>query len=117
MLKSFISHALLTMTTALAVIDTAYAEAAPAAAGGGFASLVPLLLIMVIFYFLLIRPQQKRVKEHRNMIESLKKGDKIITGGGIYGTITDVKEGFLRVEIADGVRIKVKQDSISSLAD
>ncbi len=117
MLKSFISHALLTMTTTLAVIDTAYAEAAPAAAGGGFASLVPLLLIMVIFYFLLIRPQQKRVKEHRNMIESLKKGDKIITGGGIYGTITDVKEGFLRVEIADGVRIKVKQDSISSLAD
>ncbi len=116
MLKSFISHALLTMTAALAIVGTAHAEAAPAA-GGGFASLVPLLLIMVIFYFLLIRPQQKRVKEHRNMIESLKKGDKIITGGGIYGTITDVKDGFLRIEIADGVRIKVKQDSISSLAD
>jgi len=117
MLKSISSHALLTMMSALAVIGTAHAEGAPASAGGGFASLVPLLLIMVIFYFLLIRPQQKRVKEHRNMIESLKKGDKVITGGGIYGTITDVKDDFLRIEIADGVRIKVRQDSISSLAD
>jgi len=115
MLKKHIKLAALTLSTMLACIGTA--QAAPAAAGNALASFVPLILIMVIFYFLLIRPQQKRMKEHQNMIASLKKGDKIITGGGIYGTITDVKDGFVRVEIADGVRIKVKQDTISGLAD
>jgi len=72
---------------------------------------------MVIFYFLLIRPQQKRVKEHRNVIESLKKGDKVITGGGFYGTVTDVKEDFMKVEIAEGVKVKVKRDTIVGLSD
>lgn len=115
MLKNFTKLAALTLSTALAGIGTAHA--APATTGGALASFVPLILIMVIFYFLLIRPQQKRMKDHQNMIASLKKGDKIITGGGIYGTITDVKDGFVRVEIADGVRIKVKQDTISGLAD
>jgi preprotein translocase subunit YajC len=70
---------------------------------------------MVIFYFLLIRPQQKRAKEHKAMVESLKKGDKIITNGGIYAQVIDVKENFLKVEIADNVRIKMKRDAVISL--
>lgn len=116
MRKSIPNHIVASVLMAMAMTETARAEGA-AAAGSGIASLVPLLLMFVIFYFLLIRPQQKRLKAHRAMIESLKKGDKIITGGGIYGTVLDVKDGQVKVEIADGVRIKVKQDTISSLAD
>jgi len=93
------------------------AFAAEAAPSGGFTQLVPLIIIMVIFYFLLIRPQQKRAKEHRNMVESLKKGDKIVTNGGIYGTVTDVKDDYLKVDIADGVRIKVQRHAIAALSD
>ncbi len=96
-------------------IGNAHAEAEPA--GGGIASFVPLILIMVIFYFLLIRPQQKRAKEHKNLIAELKKGDKVVTGGGIYGTIAKVKEGLVELDIADGVRVKVKADTISALAE
>ncbi len=104
------------LAAALTMPASAFA-AEPAPAANGFAQLVPLILIMVIFYFLLIRPQQKRLKQHRAMVESLKKGDKIITNGGIHGTITDVKDDFLKVEIADGVRIRLQRDAVSSLAE
>jgi len=86
-------------------------------AGSGLASLAPLLLIIVIFYFLLIRPQQKRMKAHRGMIDELKKGDKIITAGGIIGTIHDVTEDVVKLNIADKVRITIKRDTITGLAD
>ena len=99
----------------MALIGNAHAE--EEMAGGGLASLVPLVLIMVIFYFLLIRPQQKKLKEHKTMVSELKKGDKVITGGGIYGTIAEVKEGFIKLDIADGVRIKVRSDTISGQAE
>ena len=73
------------------LITPAYAQA-PGAGGADFlTSLVPLILIFVIFYFLLIRPQQKRAKEHKQMVESLKRGDQIVTGGGILGKVTRVK--------------------------
>ena len=99
----------------LALSTPAFAEgAAPA---NSFNQLIPLILIMLIFYFLLIRPQQKRAKEHRNMVESLKKGDKVMTNGGIYGVIIDVKEDILKLEIADGVRIKIQRDAIAALSD
>ncbi len=102
---------------ALTALPTAAHAAAAPAPGAGLISLAPLLLIIAIFYLLLIRPQQKRLKAHRSMIESLKKGDKIITAGGVYGTVVDVSEKTLKVEIADGVRIKVKRDTISGLAE
>ena len=74
----------------------------------GFAQFIPLILIFVIFYFFLIRPQQKKVKEHRAMVESLKKGDKIVTSGGITGTITRVIDNDkVEVEIADNVTVEV----------
>lgn len=82
---------------------------------GGFASFIPLILMFVIFYFLLIRPQQKKTKEHRQMIENLKTGDRIITAGGMHGRITGVSEGFLTVEIAEKVRVRVNRSSVSAM--
>ena len=74
----------------------------------GFAQFIPLILIFVIFYFFLIRPQQKKVKEHKAMVESLKKGDKIVTSGGITGTISRVIDNDkIEVEIADNVTVEV----------
>ncbi len=78
-------------------------------------SFLPLILIFVVFYFILIRPQQKKVKEHKQMTESLKKGDEVVTNGGVLGKITDVGENFVTVKIADNVEIKVQRAAIGSL--
>ena len=76
--------------------------------GSGIGQFIPLILIFVIFYFFLIRPQQKKVKEHKAMVESLKKGDKIVTSGGITGTISRVIDNDkVEVEIADNVKVEV----------
>ena len=83
---------------------------------GGFGGLIPIILMFVIFYFLLIRPQQKRNKEHQQMIGNLKKWDRIITNGGIYGQITGLDESTLTVEIADRVRVKVVRANVAGLA-
>jgi preprotein translocase subunit YajC len=81
----------------------------------GFASFIPLVLMFVIFYFLLIRPQQKRSKEHRNLLSNLKKGDKIVTSGGLHGRITGLEETTLTVEIADKVRVKINRANVSGI--
>ena len=81
--------------------------------GGGISFFIPLILMFVIFYFLLIRPQQKKVKQHKEMIASLRKGDKVVTAGGIHGTISNVSDNTVTVEIAPKVRIKVQKGSIS----
>ena len=79
-------------------------------------SLLPLVLIFVVFYFLLIRPQQKKMKEHRNMVEALRRGDRVITGGGIYGKVSKViNDGEVQVEIADGVRVRVQRHTIATV--
>lgn len=111
-MKTVLSLTIASMT-AMSFINPAHA--AEGAAEGGFASLIPLLLIMVIFYFLLIRPQQKKLKEHRGMVDSLSKGDKVMTGGGIFGKVTAVKDDTVKVEIAEGIIIKVKRDTIAAL--
>lgn len=85
-------------------------------AQSGFAAFIPLIIMFVIFYFLLIRPQQKKAKEHKNMIESLKKGDRIITTGGIYGVITAVEEDSLKIEIAEKVIVKIVKGNIVAMA-
>ncbi len=99
------------------LVTPAYAQAAAGGAGGGFlGSLVPLVLIFVIFYFLLIRPQQKRVKEHKNMIDNLRRNDRVVTGGGIVGKVTKVGEGDeVEVEIAKDVKVKVYRSTITSV--
>ncbi|MDX8392101.1 MAG: preprotein translocase subunit YajC [Mariprofundaceae bacterium] len=114
-LNRFLNQTLAAGAVLLAFIPSAHA--AGDAFGGGIAQLIPLVLIIVIFYFLLIRPQQKRLKSHQSMISELKKGDNVVTAGGIVGTVHDVSEDIVRVEIADKVRVKVKRDTISSLAD
>jgi preprotein translocase subunit YajC len=88
-------------------------------AGGGteaFMSFVPLILIFVIMYFLLIRPQQKRAKEHKSMVEALRRGDQVLTQGGIIGKVSKVKEdGEIEVEIAEGVRVRVMRATIAQV--
>lgn len=89
-----------------------------AAAGqgaGGFTSLIPIILMFVIFYFLLIRPQQKKAKDHREMVGRLKKGDRIITSGGLHGRVTAVSDTTLTLEIADRVRVKVARGNVSQV--
>ena len=101
------------------MIDLAYALGKGGGAGqggqGGFSAFIPLILMFVIFYFLLIRPQQKKSKDHREMIKNLRKGDRITTGGGIHGRITGISDTTLTVEIADRVRVKVDRGNISTL--
>jgi preprotein translocase subunit YajC len=77
-------------------------------------SFAPLVILFVIFYFLLIRPQQKKAKEHREMVSKLEKGDAVVTSGGIHGTITGVAEDAVTMEIAENVRVKVAKEHVVS---
>jgi preprotein translocase subunit YajC len=96
-------------------ISPAYAQAA-AGGGSGFEALLPLVLIFVVFYFLLIRPQQKKMKSHKEMLGAIRRGDKVVTGGGIIGTVTRVVDDHeLSVEISKGVRVKVQRGTISAI--
>ncbi|OGQ99282.1 MAG: preprotein translocase subunit YajC [Deltaproteobacteria bacterium RIFOXYD12_FULL_57_12] len=86
--------------------------AAGGGATGGLFSFVPLILIFVVFYFLLIRPQQKKAKEQQGFLANLKKGDAVVTNGGIYGTITGLTDLVVTLEVADNVRLKVSRQHI-----
>lgn len=101
------------------MINIAYAMGQGGSSAGqgaaGFTSLIPIILMFVIFYFLLIRPQQKKAKEHREMISHLKKGDRIVTSGGLHGRITAVGETTMTVEIADRVRVKIARGNVSQV--
>jgi preprotein translocase subunit YajC len=100
------------------LISTAYAQATGGATVGGFdlMSLAPLLLIFVVFYFLLIRPQQKKMKDHKAMLASLRRGDKVVTGGGLIATVVKVQsDEEALLEIADGVRVRVVRSTIQSV--
>lgn len=91
-------------------ISQAYAQGAEGAvAGSGLAQLLPLVLIFVVFYFLMIRPQQKRMKEHRNMLEALRRGDKVVTSGGLIGTVAKViNDDEVSVEVGEDRESKIK---------
>ena len=97
-------------------ISPAYAQAGGAPVGFDLISLMPLLLIFVVFYFLLIRPQQKKMKTHRDMVAALKRGDRVLTAGGIIGTVVKVEDdNTLMVEIAKDVRVRVARSTISEV--
>ena len=84
--------------------------------GGAFAQFLPLILILLIMYFLLIRPQQKKVKEHQAMVAALRRGDQVITQGGLIGKVTKVKDdGEVEVELAEGVKVRVVRNTIASV--
>lgn len=82
---------------------------------GGILSLVPFLLIFIIFYFLLIRPQQQKQKQQRALLDALKKGDKVVTTSGIWGTITNLGKETVTLQIADNTKIKMQRDNIARL--
>ena len=100
------------MLISIASVAWAQGDAAPEGPAG-LLSLVPFILIFVIFYFLLILPQQRKQKEHKKMIEELKKGDKIITSSGIWGTITRLEKDNATVQIDDNTKIKIQRENIS----
>lgn len=99
-------------------VTPAFAQAAGSASGGAaaFAQFLPIVLIFVIFYFLLIRPQQKKMKDHRAMVEALRRGDQVVTSGGIVAKVSKVQDdGMVEVEIADGVKVKVVKHTITQV--
>ncbi len=96
-------------------INDALAQGAEGQQAGTLELILPLLLMFGIFYFLLIRPQQKKAKEHKNMIGAINKGDEIITNGGMLGKITDVDDNFLTCKIAQNVEVKIQRHAISSV--
>ncbi|MCB1372508.1 MAG: preprotein translocase subunit YajC [Rhodobacteraceae bacterium] len=95
----------------------AFAQAAGGASGaaGGLISFAPILLIFVIMYFLMIRPQQKKVKEHRAMIDALRRGDQVVTAGGLIGKVVKVAEGEAEIELAPNVKVRVVKGTISQV--
>lgn len=99
--------------------SVAYAMAPPSGqeGGGGFGMFVPLILMFGIFYFLLIRPQQKKAKQHKEMLASLKIGDEVLTGGGLYGRIIEIDQDILTIELADNLKVKVNRGFISTMTD
>jgi len=83
--------------------------------GGGFGTFVPLILMFAIFYFLLIRPQQKKAKLHKAMLSAVKKGDKVVSSGGLHGVITGISDDVITMEIAPKIRVKVSRGSIAGV--
>jgi len=105
------------MAQPFSVIGLAHAQASGGAPQGP--GLLPNVILfgalILIFYFLLIRPQQKRMKQHREMVQNLDKGDEVVTGGGFYGRVVRVNEDTITVELAEGVRVKAQRDSIQNV--
>lgn len=98
------------------LISEAFAQAAaPAQQGMDVMTLMPLILIFVVFYFLMIRPQMKRTKEHKTMLEALQKGDEVVTAGGALGRVVKVGENYVTVEVAENVRIYVQKPAVQTL--
>lgn len=98
------------------LISTAYAQTAPAPASGGTEStlitLLPLVLMFVVLYFVMIRPQMKRQKEHKAMIEALAKGDEVVTAGGLLGKVSKLGDTYLHVEVASGIELQVQRTAV-----
>jgi preprotein translocase subunit YajC len=98
-------------------ISDAMAEAAPAAAGQADAitGLLPLVIFGAVLYFLMIRPQIKRQKEHKKLVDSLSKGDEVVTSGGVAGRISDLGENFILVEISEGTEVKIRRQAVETV--
>ena len=99
------------------LISSAFAQSAPAAASGGdmmstLTGMLPLVLMFVVLYFIMIRPQMKRQKEHRAMVQALAKGDEVVIGGGMLGRVTRMSEQYMHVEIANGIEVQVQRAAV-----
>jgi len=99
-------------------ISSAYAQTAPAAAPtmqDSLMSMLPIILMFVVLYFIMIRPQMKKAKEHRAMVEALAKGDEVVTAGGIVGRVTSLSENYIGVEIANGVEVQLQRQAVAQV--
>jgi len=100
-------------------ISSAFAQTAPAAAGGDMQSslmgMLPLVLMFVVLYFVMIRPQMKKAKEHKAMVDSLAKGDEIVSAGGMLGKVSKLGEVFIGLEIADGVEVQIQRAAVTQV--
>ncbi len=96
-------------------ISDAYAEGAAGPAGGGLELILMMGVFFAIMYFMIIRPQQKRTKEHKSMLDALSKGDEVVTGGGVIGKITNIGDNFIEVEIAENTKVKVQRQAIATV--
>ncbi len=96
-------------------ISNAYAEGAAAPQGGGILDFLPLFALIVVFYFLILRPQQKRAKEVKNMLEALQKGDEVATSGGVLGRVTKVGDTYIALEVAEGMTLNVQKSAVQTI--
>jgi len=103
------------MFIALAHAMGAPGDAGAQQGGGGFSGIIMMVVIFAIFYFILIRPQQKKMKEHKKMVDELKKGDRIITAGGMYATVENTTPETLTVKIAEGTKVKITRGSVGTV--
>lgn len=97
------------------LISPAYAQAAGAGGTDALAQFLPLILIFVVFWFLLIRPQQKRAKEHKAMLQAIRRGDRVVTNGGMIGKVIRVQDAELTIEVAENVRVQVLRDMVGNV--
>jgi preprotein translocase subunit YajC len=97
------------------LISNAFAQSAPAGDAGGLMSFIPLILMFVVLYFIMIRPQMKRQKEMKAMLEALATGDEVITVGGILGKVTAVKDQYITVEIVAGTEVQMQKNAVTSV--
>ena len=96
-------------------ISDALAAAPTGGAGDALTSFLPLIFIFIVFYFLLIRPQSKKAKEHKQMVEAIAKGDEVVTNGGLLGRVAKVGDNFVELELAEGVTVKLQRGAVGSL--
>ena len=94
------------------LINPAFAQGGAPGPGGGFESLILILLMFAVLYFLMIRPQMKRAKEHKSLIEGLQKGDEVITAGGLLGRINKVSDHYVTLQVSDNVEVQVQRPSV-----
>jgi preprotein translocase subunit YajC len=94
------------------LISHAFAQGAATGGESGLLSLLPLVLMFVVLYFIMIRPQMKRQKEHKTMVEALAKGDEVVTAGGVLGRVTKLGETYLHIEVANGIELQVQRSSV-----
>jgi preprotein translocase subunit YajC len=97
------------------LIQSAWAENAPPHANAGLFNIVMMIVLFAVFYFLLIRPQTKRVKEHKKMVDALAKGDEVITNGGLLGKITHLGDNFVVIEVAQNIEVKVQRQAVATV--
>ena len=97
------------------MISNAYAQAAAGGGDAGFMGLLPIILMFVLLYFLMIRPQMKRAKEHKQMVEALQKGDEVVAAGGVLGRISEMGEAYVTLEIAPNTEISVQRGAVQTL--